>query len=32
MLDFSFSSKQKMMAFYLGNFKAKMVFAILRYF
>ncbi len=25
MLDFSFSSKQKMTAFYLGNFKAKMV-------
>ncbi len=25
MLDFSFSSKQKMAAFCLGNFKAKMV-------
>ncbi|WP_430906128.1 hypothetical protein [Maribacter sp. 2-571] len=29
MLDFSFSSKQKMAAFYLGNFKAKMVLGFL---
>ncbi len=28
MLDFSFSSKQKMTAFYLGYFKAKMVVGI----
>ncbi len=29
MLDFSFSSKQKITAFYLGNFKVEMVLKIL---